>query len=309
MNKTLVSLSLAALFSTSSQALSLYADEKTAINLDAEFRLLAVVQEEEIGGLPAEQSFTKDDESRLTVSFEHSGDIASVVGTIQIRFSEEGNEDGDDDKNNTFTKLLFAGLKTDNGTLLGGRQYTFVDEAELQDVSYNFGDQIAMGSDYDSSAVKYTYSADNYAVGFLFTIPTEGLDNSGETVQAMIKTKFPNGDFKVIIGQDDDGPFKGIYFNADMGYTIDQFYLGGAINYIDLKGTDTVLGYGVGAKYATGDAGFYAGYEGTDMDSNPYTWYLGSDYNIAQLSVIFAEFGEHSGGDGMSFEVGLRAQF
>ncbi len=304
MNKTLVSLSLAALFSTSSQALNLYTDEKTAINLDAELRLLAVAQEDEIGGLPAEQFFTKDDESRLTASFEHSGDVANIVGTIQIRFAEE-----DGDKNNTFTKLLFAGLKTDNGTLLGGRQYTFVDDAGLQDVSYNFGDQIAMGSDYDSSAVKYSYSADNYAVGFLFTIPTEGLDNSGETVQAMIKTKFPNGDFKVIIGQDDDGPFKGIYFNADMGYTIEQLYLGAAINYIDLKGPDTVLGYGVGAKYAVGDAGFYAGYEGTDQDSNPYTWYLGSDYNIAQLSVIFAEFGEHSGGDGMSLEVGLRTQF
>lgn len=303
MKNTLAALSLASLFATPANAINLYSDGDTSINLTAELRLLAVAQEEEVG----DRFFTKDDESRVTVDFENKGDLVSVLGTVQVRF-DEGDGEG---SNNTFTKLLFGGLKSDYGTLLGGRQYTFLDDADLQDVSYNFGDAITPGSDYDASVVKYLYNTDGYTAGFLFTIPSSGLDDSIKTQQGLIRTEVENADLQVIIGRDEED----IYFNADVAYKVDQLYFGLAVSYLDFKNSDAVTGYGVGIRYTLGASRVYGGYEATDAvatavtEKDPSTWYLGGDYAVAKSSVVFVEFGEHYGANGMSLEVGLRAEF
>lgn len=306
MNKNLVVISLSAIFSTSVEAMNLYTDDTSWINLDAEIRLLAVAQEDEAG----EGFFTKDDGSRLTASFGHRGELASMVGTVQIRFADNEDEDNNDiaESNNTYTKLLFGGLESEYGTLLGGRQYTFVDDAGLQDVSYNFGDTIAMGSDYDASVVKYTHSTDNYTVGLLMTIPSSELQDSEKTVQMMIKTHVSGAQLQIIVGQDDvDG--QGAYFNADMGYTVDDIYFGAAVNYLDQKGDDAILGYGFGAKYYIEDVAVYGGFEDTNEDNSSPAWYFGGDYAVARASVIFVELGEHENRDGLSLELGLRTSF
>ncbi len=303
MKYTLAALSLASLFATSAHGINLYSDGDTSIDLTAELRLLAVAQEKDLG----DRFFTKDDDSRVTVEFENKGEMVSVLGTVQVRFAEGNGEES----NNAFTKLLFGGLKSDYGTLLGGRQYTFLDDADLQDVSYNFGDAITPGSDYDASVVKYLYNTDGYTAGLLFTISSSDLDDSSDTMQGLIRTEVDNADLQIIIGSDDDDT----YFNADIAYQVDQLYVGFAVSYLDMKNGDAVTGYGVGARYALGASRIYGGFEATDAaqtpstDKDPSTWYLGGDYAVAKSSVVFVEFGEHYGANGMSLEVGLRAEF
>ena len=299
MSRLLVIFVMGLMAPLSAQALNLYSDEDSVINMDAEIRILGVAQDEEVG----EAYFTKDDDSRLTLSFQHRGQFAAAVGAVQFRFSD------DRDSNNVFAKLLFGGIQTQYGTLLAGRQYTFVDEVDLQDVSYNFGDTIALGSDYDSSMLKYTYGNENLTLGLLITIPSLGMDNSGDTFQALIKTHVDDAELQVILGNDDDDLVNGIYYNSSVGYSIDGLYFGASVNYMKVKEGDDIFTYGVGSKYDFGAVGVYTGYEDTTKENSSAAWYLGSDYYFAKMSVLFAEFGEHANSNGLSLEIGFRTQF
>ena len=298
MSRLLVIFVMGTMVPLSARALNLYANEDSIINLDAEIRILGVAQDEEVG----EAYFTKDDESRLTLSFQHSGQYATAVGAVQFRFSE------DRDANNVFAKLLFGGVQSQLGTLLAGRQYTFVDEVDLQDVSYNFGDTISLGSDYDSSVIKYAYALDVFTVGLLATIPSKGLDNSLQTYQGLIKIDNKDSELQLIIGND-DVIGKGMYVNSSVGYDWQKLYLGAALNYIQVVQEDDIITYGVGAKYDFGAVGVYTGYEASSKENSTPAWYFGSDYYFAKLSVLFAEFGEHADSNGLSLQIGFRTQF
>lgn len=188
MKKTLLVLSIASLFAGSANAVMIYSDNGTQLDVSGSVRV-ALVQTS--GERTNDRLDLRNDGSRIKFKFGQAlGDGFSALGYVELRPSSL--DFGDD----ISTKYLYAGLSADGlGSLTFGKQKTAGDAFKLadpaeQDVAVNDG---AKAADLITSARKVIHfkSDDIYSLGLEASYIFD--DESGKTTASVLTESYrPN---------------------------------------------------------------------------------------------------------------------
>ena len=207
-------------------------------------------------------------------------------------------------KHNDFDLYLnksYVGLSDDTfGTATLGKQYGLNDDLVYNDFSYEAGvyneDNATLGSDANNQ-LKYVkgfggaqvvvsvMDQDTYALGGTYTVG--GLQIGGSYNIANDRAGFDNSTY-IVGGQ----------------YTIDALTLGAKVIGTEVADEKSNV-YGIGAKYAFGQASVYAMYDKLDGDlkaQEGHAIVAGADYAIADGVVAYAEFSSNEAGNADSDE-------
>lgn len=180
MKKTLVALAVAAMAATSANAVTVYEQDGTKVELGGSLRVfLGRVGDDQRGDL-------KNDGSRIKLKATHDlGNGLSAFAGYQLRFDENTkNKQTDSSSNfgNPSTRELFVGLAhKDVGALSFGRQYTNADDV-LQDAAYYRSAEWNPLTTRSDKSVKYRsaeWSGFSFGLDYLFG--NENKDNATES--------------------------------------------------------------------------------------------------------------------------------
>lgn len=146
MKKTLIALAVAALAATSANAVVVYDQENTKVELNGSVRLA-------LQKLKDHRWDLANDGSRISLSASHKfADDVRVLAGIEVR--------PDLDSGGLLTEQLYAGVSYDSvGTFTLGRQTTVADDFGVSDVTYMFGGPMASFSRNAEIMDKFEYIA------------------------------------------------------------------------------------------------------------------------------------------------------
>lgn len=164
MKKTLVALAVAAFAATSANAVVVYNQDGTKVEVEGSVRLIlekasskVKANGTEIGG-ESKRADLKDDGSRLWVKASQDlGEGFSAIGGLELRFNGDSHKDNTSNSSfgNPTTRQLFAGFKNEDvGTLTFGRQETTLDAVQLSDFTYTYGGNNNL-TDFGFKSVKF----------------------------------------------------------------------------------------------------------------------------------------------------------
>lgn len=164
MKKTLVALAVAAFAATSANAVVVYNQDGTKVEVEGSVRLIlekASSKKVKANGTETGESKRadlKNDGSRLWVKASQDlGEGFSAIGGLELRFDGDSHKDNDSNSSfgNPTTRQLFAGFKNEDvGTLTFGRQETTLDAVQLSDFTYTYGGNNNL-TDFGFKSVKF----------------------------------------------------------------------------------------------------------------------------------------------------------
>lgn len=163
MKKTLVALAVAAFAATSANAVVVYNQDGTKVEVEGSVRLILEKASSKVKTNGTEtgeskRADLKNDGSRLWVKASQDlGEGFSAIGGLELRFNGDSYDDNTSNSSfgNPTTRQLFAGFKNEDvGTLTFGRQETTLDAVQLSDFTYTYGGNNNL-TDFGFKSVKF----------------------------------------------------------------------------------------------------------------------------------------------------------
>ena len=191
MKKTLVALAVAAMAATSANAITIYEQDGTKVDLNGSFRMFL--------GKVGDRGDLVDEGSRIILQATHDlGNGLSAIAGYQLRFEDkDGSGDAfkqsgaDSNFGSPTTRHLFGGFKYDDiGTLTFGRQATNADDVVQDATYYRSGEYNPLVTNADKS-VKFRsaeWSGFSFGVDYLF-----GHSNKDLNPELKDGVKYKNG--------------------------------------------------------------------------------------------------------------------
>ncbi|MFT5881206.1 MAG: putative porin [Moritella sp.] len=294
MKKTILA-SAILLVAGAANAAEVYNNEGATVQLGGSFRGNAVIQK-------SDDIKFEDAGSRFDIKAAKELDNGlKVIGTAEIKYSDIEDVNGSKTKiardSALYLNKAFVGLAHDvYGTATIGKQYGLNDDIFFYDFSYMHGniyqeDNDTLGNDANEQ-LKYVKSfagatvvvslidQDAYAIGGTYEV-------AGLTLGATYN-----------IANDRDTDVDGVLadnsnYVVSASYAIDALTVGASYTASDVEDKDTTA-YGVGAKYALGQASVYVMYDYTEVDKTDVDYselVIGADYELAEGVIAYAEFG------------------
>lgn len=199
MKKTLVALAVAAMAATSANAITIYEQDGTKVDLNGSFRMF-LGKDDTAGG----RGDLINDGSRIILRATHDlGNGLSAIAGYQLRFEDkDGKGDAfkqsgaDSDFGSPTTRQLFGGLKYDDiGTLTFGRQATNSDDVVQDATYYRSGQYNPLLTDADKS-VKFRsaeWSGFSFGVDYMFGHSNKDLDSKLVDEDGNAVAEYKNG--------------------------------------------------------------------------------------------------------------------
>lgn len=199
MKKTLVALAVAAMAATSANAITIYEQDGTKVDLNGSFRMF-LGKDDTAGG----RGDLINDGSRIILRATHDlGNGLSAIAGYQLRFEDkDGKGDAfkqsgaDSNFGSPTTRQLFGGFKYDDiGTLTFGRQATNSDDVVQDATYYRSGAYNPLLTDADKS-VKFRsaeWSGFSFGVDYLFGHSNKDLDPKLVDDKGNAITEYKNG--------------------------------------------------------------------------------------------------------------------
>ncbi len=297
MKKTLLALAVAAT-ATSANAVEIFNSEEATVDfygqLRTELRFL------DNSDYDADLS-SGSSRAGVEVNYKAS-DSFDVFGKVEFSLKDSGD---------TYTRLHYAGIDGDLGSIWVGKDWTASDYVSKADYSYFFGGSatfysVINGGSHDSH-IQYLYETDSFFVRGMYGLPENG--SNQEVAELYAGMTFGAFSFNLGGGLTKDGVDQ-TYLRGTVEYSKDSLTLGATVattTFDDVPGIDDTssMGYSLAAMYGIAPkTTLYGGYEFVDHDLGDLesnVFYTGVEYKFSSWARIYAEYA-YRDGDTLGFD-------